>query len=217
MTDPSAEIVCIPNGQFAENCYLVADTAAAECAVIDPGEESARILAEVRRRGWTVRAIWLTHAHVDHIMGVDAVKIATGAPIHLHPADRPLYDNLPQQALWMGIQAAPPPPPDAELRPGAELAIGGLSFEVRHTPGHSPGSVSFVGHGAVFAGDALFAGSVGRTDLPGGNGATLLHSIRSQLLALPDETVVHSGHGPATTIGEERASNPFLTGVHELA
>ena len=211
------EIVCITNGQFAQNCYLLADGATRRCVVVDPGEDSVRILAEAARRGWTVAEIWLTHAHVDHILGVAAVKAVSDAPVRLHPADRPLYDALPQQAEWMGISAAAPPAPDHDLRDGERLQIGAHEFEVLHTPGHSPGSVSFVAPGVAVSGDALFAGSVGRTDLPGGNGATLLSSIRRRLLTLPDDTVVHSGHGPATTIGVERQTNPFLTGTYELA
>lgn len=211
------EIVCIPNGQFVQNCYLVADTAAGECAVVDPGEEAERILAEIARRGWRVGAIWLTHAHVDHILGVGAVSAATAAPIWLHAADRALYDGLQDQAAWMGFRAEPAPAPDAELRHGDRVTIGSVEFEVRHTPGHSPGSVSLVRDGIAIVGDVLFAGSVGRTDLPGGSGAALLASIRHQLLVLPDATAVYSGHGPATTIGEERETNPFLTGAYELA
>lgn len=135
---------------------------------------------------------------------------ATGAPIWLHPADRALYDSLPQQALWFGLRAERPPAPAHELRHGQRLSLGGESVEVRHTPGHSPGSVSFVAPGAVFSGDALFAGSIGRTDLPGGDYETLRTSIRDQLLSLDDSTRVLSGHGPETTIGVERQSNPFL-------
>ena len=211
------EVVCIVNGQFAQNCYLVADVETEECIVVDPGEESGRILAEVALRGWRITAIWLTHAHVDHILGVAAVKAAAGAPVHLHPADRSLYEGLPQQAQWMGLTAEPAPLPDHALSPGSRLRVGRHEFEVRHTPGHSPGSVSFVGTAVALTGDALFAGSVGRTDLPGGDGAALLRSIRRELLPLPDETVVYSGHGPATTIGVERTTNPFLTGAYELA
>ncbi|MDQ2670008.1 MAG: MBL fold metallo-hydrolase, partial [Gemmatimonadota bacterium] len=111
----SPEIVCITNGQFAENCYLLADAAAGECAVVDPGEESGRILAEIARRGWRVTGVWLTHAHVDHVAGVGAVRAATGAAIHLHPGDRPLYDSLPQQAVWLGVRVEPAPGPDVEL------------------------------------------------------------------------------------------------------
>jgi hydroxyacylglutathione hydrolase len=161
-----------------------------------------------------LRAIWLTHAHVDHILGVGAVKGATGVPIHLHPGDRAIYDALPQFGSWLGREVEAPPPPDIDLATGDRLRVGGggLEFEVRFTPGHSPGSVSFVGHGMVLGGDVLFNGSVGRTDLPGGDFATLMSSIHSQFLSLPDSTVVHSGHGPDTTIGVERLTNPFITG-----
>lgn len=205
-------MVALPNGQFAENCYLVADRRSREAVMIDPGEEPAMFLAELDTRAWSLRGIWLTHAHIDHILGVGAVRAATGAPIHLHPLDRPLYDALPQFGAWVGMQVEAPPPPDVELRPGSPVRVGGYEFEVRFTPGHSPGSVSFVGHGMVFGGDVLFNGSIGRTDLPGGDFPTLMSSIHSQFLSLPDSTVVHSGHGPDTTIGVERLTNPFLAG-----
>lgn len=210
------EVVSIPNGQLAENCYLVADRRTRETIIIDPGEESARFLAELHRRGWTLQAIWLTHAHVDHIMGVGAVRAATGAPIHLHPLDRPIYDALPQYGAWIGARLDPAPPPDHALNPGQILHVGGFDFEVRFTPGHSPGSVSFLGHDMIFGGDVLFSGSIGRTDLPGGDSATLMASIHSQFLSLPDSTLVYSGHGPDTTIGVERLTNPFLTGAYRL-
>jgi glyoxylase-like metal-dependent hydrolase (beta-lactamase superfamily II) len=208
--------VAIPNGQFAENCYLVADTAAREAIIIDPGEESARFLAELKRREWSLRAVWLTHAHIDHILGVGAVHQATGAPIYLHRLDRPLYDALPEYGSWLGVQVERPPAPHAELTAGQHLGIGDFRFEVRFTPGHSPGSVSFLGHGLIFGGDVLFNGSVGRTDLPGGDASTLMASIQSEFLSLPDSTVVHSGHGLDTTIGVERLTNPFLTGAYRL-
>ena len=210
------EVVALPNGQFAENCYLVADRRSREAVIIDPGEEPAMFLAELDTRAWTLRAIWLTHAHIDHIMGVGAVKRATGVPIHLHPLDRPIYDALPQFGTWVGMQLDPAPPPDIELAAGTPVRVGRYEFEVRFTPGHSPGSVSFVGEGMVFGGDVLFNGSVGRTDLPGGDAATLMATIQSQFLSLPDSTVVHSGHGPDTTIGVERLTNPFLTGAYPL-
>jgi glyoxylase-like metal-dependent hydrolase (beta-lactamase superfamily II) len=210
------EVVVLPNGQFAENCYLVADRRTRQAVIIDPGEEPGMFLAELNTRAWSLEAIWLTHAHIDHIMGVGAVHAATGVPIYLHPLDRPLYDALPQYAGWVGMELESPPAPDRELEAGQVLAVGGFDFAVRFTPGHSPGSVSFVGSGMVFGGDVLFNGSVGRTDLPGGDAAVLMASIQSQLLSLPDSTVVHSGHGPDTTIGVERLTNPFLTGAYRL-
>jgi len=210
------EVVSLPNGQFAENCYLVADRRTREAVIIDPGEEPAMFLAELDTRTWSLGAIWLTHAHIDHILGVGAVHAASGAAIYLHPLDRPIYDALPQYGGWVGMQLEKPPAPDRELRPGQVLKVGGFEFTVRFTPGHSPGSVSFVGEGMVFGGDVLFNGSVGRTDLPGGDASTLMASIQSQLLSLPDSTVVHSGHGPDTTIGIERLTNPFLTGAYRL-
>jgi hydroxyacylglutathione hydrolase len=210
------DVVSLPNGQFAENCYLVADRRTREAVIIDPGEEPALFLAELDTRAWTLRSIWLTHAHIDHIMGVGAVQSRTGAPVYLHPLDRPIYDAMPQYGSWVGMKLDPPPPPDRELHGGQVLRVGRFEFAVRFTPGHSPGSVSFVGEGMVFGGDVLFNGSVGRTDLPGGDTATLMSTIQSQFLTLPDTTVVHSGHGPDTTIGVERLTNPFLTGAYRL-
>ena len=199
-----------------ENCYLVADAEQGEAVLIDPGEEAERFLQVLSHHGWRLTAIWLTHAHVDHIMGVAAVRAGHEVPTWLHPLDRPLYDALPQQGQWMGLRLAAPPAPTHDLTPGVPLRVGGLSFDVRHVPGHSPGSVAFVGHGVAFVGDVLFSGSVGRTDLPGGDGSALLASIQRELLPLPDSTVVYSGHGPATTIGSERETNPFLTGIYRL-
>ena len=210
------EVVTLPNGQFVENCYLVADRAAREAVIIDPGEEPAMFMAELDTRAWTLRGIWLTHAHIDHVLGVGAVKHATGAPIHLHPADRPLYDSAARQAEWFGLRIEALPQPDIELADASTVRVGGFHFDVRHTPGHSPGSVSFIGHGMVFGGDVLFNGSVGRTDLPGGDAPTLRQSIQRHFLSLPDSTVLRSGHGPETTIGVERLTNPFLTGAYEL-
>ncbi len=210
------EVVSLPNGQFVENCYLVADRESGEAVIIDPGEDSTLFLRELNARRWTLQAIWLTHAHIDHIMGVAAVHAATGAPIHLHPLDRPLYDALPQYGAWVGMALERPPAPTHDLQAGQLLCVGGFEFAVRFTPGHSPGSVSFLGEGMIFGGDVLFNGSIGRTDLPGGDMATLMASIQSEFLSLPDSTVVHSGHGPDTTIGMERLTNPFLTGAYRL-
>lgn len=210
------EVVPLPNGQFGQNCWLLADGRTGDAVMIDPGEEPGMFLAELDTRRWILRAVWITHGHIDHILGVAEVKRATGAPIYLHPADRPLYDALAEQGAWFGLRADPPPPPDQSLTAGQQLAVGGLQFTVRHTPGHSPGSVSFVGHGSIFGGDVLFNGSIGRTDLPGGDFATLMRSIQRDFLSLPDSTVVRSGHGPETTIGVERLTNPFLTGAYRI-
>ncbi|MGH7530803.1 MAG: MBL fold metallo-hydrolase [Gemmatimonadales bacterium] len=211
-------IVPIPNGTFAENAYLVVDEAAGECAVVDPGEDAGLILHKVGETGAHAAAIWLTHAHLDHVVGVARVAGETGAPVWLHPGDRPLYDAVSTQAAAFGL-AAPPrlPEPDEAFTHGGEVAVGSLRFGVRHAPGHSPGSVCLVGPGVVFSGDVLFAGSIGRTDLPGGDFETLIRSIERELLSLPDDTIVYSGHGPATTIGHERRANPFLTGTYRFA
>ena len=211
------KVIPIPNGQFAENCYVVVDEARRACAIVDPGEEVELITHRVAVLDVTPVAIWLTHAHLDHVMGVARLKRETGAPVCLHPADRELYDHAVQQGLAFGIPVEPPPPPDRPFTHGEVVRVGDCVFTVRHAPGHSPGSVCLVGDGVVFTGDVLFAGSVGRTDLPGGDFETLRRSIERELLVLPDSTIVYSGHGPETTIGQERRANPFLTGVYPLA
>lgn len=208
MAEPA--VVTLANGAFVENCYLVADRASGDAVLIDPGEEADRFLARLRTEGWTLRAIWLTHAHLDHVAGVAGVRDAVpGVPVWLHPADRRLYDRAPDQARAFGLTLHPQPTPDHEFVEGVPARIGPFAFDVLHTPGHSPGSVCLAGHGMAFVGDVLFAGSVGRTDLPGGDAAALLASIHRKLFALPDPTVIYAGHGPATTIGEEKRTNPF--------
>jgi glyoxylase-like metal-dependent hydrolase (beta-lactamase superfamily II) len=215
---PRPEILCLTNGLFAENCYIVADREAREAVLVDPGEEAELFLARLRSEALTLTAIWLTHAHLDHVAGVGAVKERLDVPIWLHPADRSLYDRAPDQArMFLGTDMPPLPPPERSIVPGDPMRVGRCEFDVRFVPGHSPGSVAFVTEGLALAGDVLFAGSVGRVDLPGGDGAALLRSIRTQLLTLPDETVVYPGHGPETTIGRERSMNPFLTGAIALA
>lgn len=211
------EILCLTNGAFAENCYVIGDRDSGDAVLVDPGEEADLFLARLRTEGLTLRAIWLTHAHLDHVAGVAAVKRATGVPIWLHPDDRALYDAAPQQArVLLGLELPPLPPPDHAIVPGEPLRVGTAAFEVRHVPGHSPGGVALVGDGVAFVGDAVFAGSIGRTDLPGGDTETLLRSIQEQLLTLPDATVLYPGHGPETTVGRERRTNPFLTGAVRL-
>ena len=210
-------VVQIPNGAFLENCYLAIDEEARQCVIVDPGEDAGLILRQVAVAGARPVAVWLTHAHLDHVLGVGRVAAETGAPVFLHPADRALYDHVPEQAAAFGLRAAAVPPPDRAFAHGDEVRVGGLTFSVRHTPGHSPGSVCLLGDGVVFAGDVLFQGSIGRTDLPGGDLDALLASIERELLVLPDSTIVYSGHGPQTTIGAERRGNPFLTGVFRPA
>ena len=206
----SLQVISIPNGVFQENCYLLREAGRPDGVIVDPGEEAERFLREAEARKLTITGIWLTHAHIDHIMGVDALRRATGAPIYLHPDDRPMYDGLVQQGRVFGIDVTAAPPPDRTLHHGQRLTLGTTTIEVRHVPGHSLGHVVFVGPGLVLGGDVLFQGSIGRTDLIGGDLPTLLAGIREQLFSLPDETIVYPGHGPTTTIGRERATNPFL-------
>lgn len=204
-------VVSLPVGVIQTNCYIVACDKTLEAAIIDPGGHPERILAEAERRGLQVTYILNTHGHFDHTDGNNALKAATGAPLAMHPADVPLL-RASGGAAWFGLRGDPSPPPDLELADGDELEVGSLRFQVLHTPGHTPGHVSFYepAAGVVFDGDVLFAMGVGRTDLPGGNWDQLLDSIRRVLFALPDETKVYAGHGPATTIGAEKRGNPWL-------
>lgn len=207
---PRPRVVCLTTGAFAQNGYLVGDAERRTAVVVDPGEDADLFLRRLRTEGWTLTAVWLTHAHVDHVAGVARVKSETGVPVFLHPEDRPLYDGAAEQGRSLGYRIEPPPPPEDDLADGQRLAVGDVQFEVRHIPGHSPGSVAFVSYGVALVGDALFAGSIGRTDLPGGDMTTLLTSIRTRLFTLPGETLVYPGHGPETTIERERTTNPFL-------
>lgn len=199
-------------GPFQSNCYIVRPSGGGAPVVIDPGDEAERILA--RLGDDTPAALLLTHAHLDHIGAVAALARETGAPVYLHDGDRFLYDAAEEHARAFGLRVEVPPPPDAELAEGEELSFGPLEFEVRHAPGHSPGHVVLVGRGAAqgtaFVGDCVFAGSIGRTDLPGGDMQMLLSSIRRKILTLPDETVLYPGHMGPTTVSRERQTNPFL-------
>ncbi len=207
------KILGFPVGPLQANAYLAICEEARRCVLVDPGAESQRLLAAAAAERAAVEAILLTHAHLDHIGGVAGAKRETGAPVHLHPADMALYTAAPIQARSFGLEIETPPRPDAELEDGQIIEVGSERLEVRHTPGHSPGHVSLIGQGFALVGDCVFAGSIGRTDLPGGDYRTLLESIHERLLTLPDETLLYSGHGPATTVGRERQFNPFLTGA----
>jgi len=193
------------------NAYVVGDEETKEGVVIDPGGNPEQILAAVKRNGLAIRYILNTHAHFDHTEANGALVEATGAPLAIHPLDRPLLAAA-GGAAFFGLRVPAGPAPDLELAAGDVLEVGGLRFQVLHTPGHTPGHVCFyeAAAGVVFDGDLLFYRGVGRTDLPGGSWQQLMNSIQNVLLALPDETVVYSGHGPATTIGEEKQHNPWL-------
>jgi glyoxylase-like metal-dependent hydrolase (beta-lactamase superfamily II) len=202
-------------GPFQENCYLLGDGVTRDAVLIDPGDEAERLIDAIERDGWTLRALWITHGHIDHVGGIAAVKRHRDVPVYLHPADRALYDRAAEQGRHFGLRIETPPPPEHDLAEGDVMRVGTLSFDVIHVPGHSPGHVAFVGHGVVFGGDCLFAGSIGRTDLPLADPQALARSLQ-RFAALPEATVVYSGHGPATTVREERRSNPFLTGAVRL-
>ena len=199
-------------GPFAENSYFVADPESKEAIAIDPGDEAPRLLELIERHGLNVRYILNTHAHIDHVGAVEAIKRATGAPFYLHEAELPLLEGLPVQASMFGLTPPEIPEVDNYLKEGDVFRLAGdaITVEVFDTPGHSPGSVSFRIGEVLIVGDTLFAGSIGRTDLPGGDYETLMRTIRERLLVYPDATPVYPGHGPQTTIGTERGSNPFL-------
>lgn len=203
-------------GQFQENAYLVIDETTSRAVFVDPGAEPDRLVAAVRGSGVTLEGIWLTHAHVDHVGGIAALTRVWPVPVFLHPADQPLYEAADLQAAAYDLPFDPPPPANRALADGDVLHVGALTFSVMHCPGHSPGHVVIHGNGVALVGDCLFAGSVGRTDLPLSDPAQLARSLR-RIAALPEETVVYSGHGPATTIGRERSTNPFLNGLARVA
>lgn len=200
------------NGPIAGNCYLAADPDTKAALVIDPGDEAERILAAIRDQDLRVEAIVCTHAHIDHAGAVAPLQRLLGAPFLIHDAERPYLQHLPTQAAMFGLGAVEVPEVDRALAAGDTLQVGSLAAQVLFTPGHSAGGccLYFAAPKAVFVGDTLFSGSIGRSDLPGGSAQVLLRSIREQLLSLDDAVVVFSGHGPATDIGTERRTNPFL-------
>jgi glyoxylase-like metal-dependent hydrolase (beta-lactamase superfamily II) len=203
----------IPVGPLQCNCSIVADPAAGEAVVIDPGDEADRILLALAETKCRAIALLHTHGHFDHIGGTAGVKRATGAAIRIHDGDRPLYDALPDQASFFGLSAQPAIPPDGGFEDGGTVAVGQFRLQAIHTPGHTPGSTCFYLEGdepILFSGDTLFRRSIGRTDLWGGDTDTILASIREKLYPLAPDLRVVCGHGPDTTIGEERRENPFV-------
>lgn len=207
------EIVSFVLGPVETNTYLAADGQSGEAVVIDPAADGKLIANRAAERHWRIAAIWLTHAHFDHLAGAVGVAQAVqpSPPIALHPADLPLWE-MQGGAPYFGMHIDPGPRPTISLQHGQILTVGAYQFEVRHAPGHTPGHVIFycAAERLAFCGDVIFWGSIGRTDLPGGSYQTLLHSIRTQILTLPDETRLLSGHGEETTVGLERRQNPFL-------
>ena len=201
-----------PVGMLQCNCTIVGDEATREAMVIDPGDNIPEILTRLARHGLEVKQIVVTHAHIDHVGGAVQLKRATGAPILLNQNDLPLLKMMDIQAGWLGVTPPEVAAPDVSAEDGMAVGIANQPAQVMHTPGHTQGSVSlyFEAAGLLIAGDTLFAGSIGRTDLPGGNSRQILQSIHDRLLVLPDGTRVIPGHGSETTIGEERMRNPFL-------
>jgi len=200
-------------GAFQENCYLVVDDESGRAVLVDPGAEGERLVDVVRRSGAELDAIWVTHAHLDHVGGLAAVRRVWDVPIYLHPADAQLYQNASRQAAAYGLPFEDPPAPDRELADGDTVRVGTLAFRVMHAPGHSPGLVVFHGQGVALVGDLIFAGSVGRTDLPMSNPAHMHDSLERAAASLPPETLLYPGHGRATTMAAELRSNPFLSGA----
>lgn len=199
-------------GPFASNCYIVGSSSTKQGIIIDPGAEANTIVSAVQQMSLSVSLIVVTHAHMDHVDALHAIKEKTDAQFALHEAEKELLSTAPMRMLTsLGLSPSKSPPqPDRLLKDGDRIDVDELHFEVLHTPGHSPGGICLLGHGVVFSGDTLFNFGIGRTDFAGGSYEQLMNSIHQKLMVLPDETIVYPGHGPATTIGDERRGNPFL-------
>lgn len=206
-------VIGLTVGLLQENCYILGCEETKQAAIVDPGDNADAIMQSVSEHELTVDKIINTHAHLDHVMAVDEIRQITGAPFYLHRTDLPTLKAVPEMArLWLDSYVEPIDDPDEYLEHGQVIEVGNERLEVRFTPGHAPGHVVFVHHQGrqVFAGDTLFNGSIGRFDLPGSDGPTLLNSIREQLFTLPDDYEVYPGHFESTTIGREKAHNPFV-------
>ena len=204
-----------PVGMLQCNCSIFGDEQSREAIIVDPGDNLPRIQAVIDRHQLQVKAIIITHGHIDHVMAANELRRTTGAPVYMNQSDQILLDDLKMQAGWLGIGTPARPEIDADASDGRVLPLGTAEFTIMHTPGHTPGSSSvwIAQEQKLLAGDTLFRDSIGRTDLPGGDGRLILSSIKTRLLELPDDVVVIPGHGPATTIGRERERNPFLHGL----
>ena len=202
-------------GLFQENCWIIGNRRTREAVCVDPGGQVDEIYDLAKDMGVQIKVIAASHAHLDHIMGVHELQTRTGAKFAMHPDDRTIAESLVESARRFGIEAEPPPAPDYDLADGGKLEVEGLSLDVLHTPGHTNGSVAFHANNVLFSGDTLFAGSIGRTDFPGGDYLLEMSSIIDRLFQLPDDTIVLPGHMMQTTIGQERAYNPFV--AQELA
>ena len=196
-------------GQLQTNCYIIQSKQ--EALVVDAGDEPERILRYLKDLNVTPKLIIATHTHFDHVLGVNGVRKSTGQKFAIHKDDLSMLESMQSRVReFMGFEVPPPPKPDMYLKEGDTISFGGETLSVLHTPGHSPGSISLSGKGFVLTGDALFNQSIGRTDLPGGDYSLLIKSIKEKLFPLDDETIVHPGHGPETTIGDEKLTNPFV-------
>lgn len=197
-------------GMIQANCYIVADEATKKAIVIDPGGDAPVIAQRIEKLGLDVVAVLATHGHFDHVEGLAGMKARFHAPIYAHPGDLPLIRGIRNQGLLFGIQVEAAPTPDVDFVEGMEIPFGNLKARILHTPGHSRGSVSILVGDRLFTGDLLFAGSIGRTDLEGGDYVTLISSVTQKVFTLPDATKVYPGHGPATSVGVEKRTNPFF-------
>lgn len=198
-------------GPLETNCYLVFCPETLECAVVDPGAEGDQIIRLIEKRGFKPTLLLNTHGHIDHIGANKDIKERYDIPLYIHSADSPMLVSVLQSEMGISMGAKDSPPPDHFFEDGEKIEIGKSFLKVIHTPGHSPGSVSFLGDGFLLSGDTLFCGGVGRTDLPGGSWQEMVSSINNKILTLPDEMIVLPGHGPHTTVGQEKSSNPFIT------